>query len=220
MAESSLTGRKHCRKRRYCSLLAISSFSTMFSKDLNSRHIKTVLVWRRDAEKFKIDALIYRHSRSLLWLLNSLQHDPEKKIFLKQCGKLGKCWLVTSIFPFPTVFSRSTLLRASLNCGLHLFCHALNVDETKILSFGKELNRFNPCSSENFRLFQAERFCRRQFSIRWKWHKLLLQARKHCGKRRNSSLRAIPSFPQCFPKTYIADTWKLGLFWERVNCDL
>ena len=84
--------------------------------------------------------------------------------------------------------------------------NALNLDETKILSVGRELYRFNPCPSENFRLFQAERVCRRQFSIRWKWHKLLLQARKHYGKRRNSSLRAIPLFPQCFPKTYTADT--------------
>ena len=65
------TGRKHCGKRRNCSLLAISSFSTVFSKDLNSRHVKTVFVCGRDAEKLKIDALIYSHSPSILWLINS-----------------------------------------------------------------------------------------------------------------------------------------------------
>ena len=34
------TGRKHCGKRRNCSLWAISSFPTVFSKDLNCRHVK------------------------------------------------------------------------------------------------------------------------------------------------------------------------------------
>ena len=33
--------RKHCGKRRNCSLRAISSFPTVFSKDLFCRHVKT-----------------------------------------------------------------------------------------------------------------------------------------------------------------------------------
>ena len=41
-------GIKHCGKRRYCSLLEIPPFPTMFSKDLCSRHIKTGLVWERN----------------------------------------------------------------------------------------------------------------------------------------------------------------------------
>ena len=35
------TGRKHCVKRRNCSLQAISPFPTVFSKDLHNRHVKT-----------------------------------------------------------------------------------------------------------------------------------------------------------------------------------
>ena len=35
------TVRKHCGKRRNCSLQAISPFSTVFSKDLYCRHVKT-----------------------------------------------------------------------------------------------------------------------------------------------------------------------------------
>ena len=35
------TGRKHCRKKRNCSLWAISPFPTVFSKDLYCRHVKT-----------------------------------------------------------------------------------------------------------------------------------------------------------------------------------
>ena len=34
-------GRKHCGKRRNCSLRAISSFPTVFSKDFYCRHVKT-----------------------------------------------------------------------------------------------------------------------------------------------------------------------------------
>ena len=34
-------GRKHCGKRRNCSLQAISSFPTVFSKDFYCRHVKT-----------------------------------------------------------------------------------------------------------------------------------------------------------------------------------
>ena len=34
-------GRKHCGKRRNCSLRAISPFPTVFSKDMYCRHVKT-----------------------------------------------------------------------------------------------------------------------------------------------------------------------------------
>ena len=37
----SRKGRKHCEKRRNCSLRAISPFLSVFSKDLYCRHVKT-----------------------------------------------------------------------------------------------------------------------------------------------------------------------------------
>ena len=52
----------------------------------------------------------------------------------------------------------------------------------------------------NFRLFQTERVCRRQFQIWWKWQNVIQAGRKHCGKRRNCSLRAISPFPTVFFK--------------------
>ena len=52
----------------------------------------------------------------------------------------------------------------------------------------------------NFRLFQTETVCRRQFQIGWKWLKVLQTGRKHCGKKRNCSLRAIFPFPTVFSK--------------------
>ena len=64
----------------------------------------------------------------------------------------------------------------------------------------------------NFRLFQTERVCRRQFQICGKWQKALQTGRKHCGKRRNCSLRAISPFPTVFSKTCPADTNNQGLF--------
>ena len=50
----------------------------------------------------------------------------------------------------------------------------------------------------NFRLFQIERVCRRQFQIWQKWQKVIQTGRKHCGKRRNCSLQAISPFPTVF----------------------
>ena len=52
----------------------------------------------------------------------------------------------------------------------------------------------------NSRLFQTERVCKQQFQIWWKWWKVLWRGRKHCGKRRNCSSRAISSFPTVFSK--------------------
>ena len=52
----------------------------------------------------------------------------------------------------------------------------------------------------NFRLFQIGRVCRRQFQISWKCQKVFQTSRKHCGTRRNCSLRAISPFPTVFSK--------------------
>ena len=52
----------------------------------------------------------------------------------------------------------------------------------------------------NFRPFQTERVCRRQFHIWFKWQSVFQTSRKHCGKRRNCSLRAISPFPTLFSK--------------------
>ena len=51
-----------------------------------------------------------------------------------------------AFLPF-CMFPRSTLLKTSFNFGLQS-ANALNLDQSKILSFGKELNLFSPFSSE------------------------------------------------------------------------
>ena len=47
---------------------------------------------------------------------------------------------------------------------------------------------------------KTERVCSCEFQVWWKWQKVIQMRRKHCGKRRNWSLRAISSFPTVFSK--------------------
>ena len=54
----------------------------------------------------------------------------------------------------------------------------------------------------NFRVFQSESICRRQFQIWRKWQKVIQMGRKQCGKRRNCSLWAISPFPTVFSKGF------------------
>ena len=77
--------------------------------------------------------------------------------------------------------------------------------ENSKFPFGKGLTSFintilTHYQTTNFRLFQTERVCRRQFQIWQKWKKIIQTGRKHCGKRRNCLLRAISPFPTVFSK--------------------
>ena len=72
-------------------------------------------------------------------------------------------------------------------------------------------------SFTNFRLFQIERVCRRQFRIWWQWQKVLLTGRKHCGKRRNCSFWAISPFPTVFSKDLHCRHVKARVCLGRVN---
>ena len=84
---------------------------------------------------------------------------------------------------------------------LHTLQYALNLSSAFVTQ-GYVVHHFWLTLSQttNFRRFQTERGCRRQFQIWWKWQKVLQTGRKHCGKRRNCSLRAISPFPTVFSK--------------------
>ena len=69
----------------------------------------------------------------------------------------------------------------------------------------------------NFRLFQTESICRQQFHIRLKWEKAIQTGRKHCGKRRNCSLRAISPCPTVFSKGLFPRASKGTIVWEWVK---
>ena len=70
----------------------------------------------------------------------------------------------------------------------------------------------------NFRLFETERVCRRQFRIQQKWKKVIQTGRIHCGKRRNCSLQAISPFPTVFSKgLFPRGIQRCVIVWEWVK---
>ena len=80
--------RKHCWKRRNCSLRTISPFPTVFSKRL-------VLQTSKNQGLFGKGLTLYHTIPTL--------NDPEKEGFWKHFGKRRKCWL-PAFSPFPKMF--------------------------------------------------------------------------------------------------------------------
>ena len=101
------------------------------------------------------------------------------------------------IIKYPSLITKHQFVNTSPKSGI------LDLSKLKALADHSYLT-LSP--TRNFRLFQTERVCRRQFQIWYKWQKLLQVGRKHCGKWINCSLRAISPFPTCFQKTCTADT--------------
>ena len=127
----------------------------------------------------------------------------EKKKMLVTCFKLKKSFY----------FDMSKIL----SCGIEL-----TTDHSSFLNMS--IFRVTCCNFDitlsqmtNFRLFQTEGICSRQFQICCEWQKVLQMSRKHCGKWRNCSLRAISPFPtMCFQDLYCRHI-KPGLISERVK---
>ena len=78
------------------------------------------------------------------WFSLTLYHtiptfnDPKKESFWKHCGKWTKCWL-PAFFPFATMFSTLSKTYFSFWATFSLSsANALNLDSSKIVSFGKE----------------------------------------------------------------------------------
>ena len=70
----------------------------------------------------------------------------------------------------------------------------------------------------SFRIFQAERVCRRQFQkIDENSKKFSKLVENTVGKGKIARYEQFLLFPQCFQKTSTADTKKAALVWERVN---
>ena len=96
------------------------------------------------------------------------------------------------------------------NCSLYdqnSFFDSYSVCSAAPCSFDHYKNLFSVsvlthCQTTNFRLFQIDRLCRRQFKIWRKWQKVIPAGEKHCGKGRNCLLRAISLFPTVFSKGF------------------
>ena len=90
-------GRKHCGKRRNCSLQAISPIPTVFSKNLYCRRVKTraclekVKNWVKMSEDVSLSADLYvrmcymKNYRQELSRLVHINPFPKKPWFLRVC---------------------------------------------------------------------------------------------------------------------------------------
>ena len=117
----------------------------------------------------------------------------------------------------------STLYDAYLAFQMHfkmLSAIRFNLDHSRISSFGKELTL---SQMTNFRLFQIETVCRRQFQNGWKWQKVCKTIRKHCGKKEKSLVTSNFSFAYTVFIRFVWQTCKnqglfgKGLWVKRVN---
>ena len=117
------------------------------------------------------------HNKDKMRWLNSVHSSPvrrELKVFCGQCR---------------------SKIRLHRMCSLIFDLHC----PSRIYLYQKK-NTLTLSQTTKFRLFQTQRLCRRQFQIWWKWQEVLQMGIKHCGKRRNCSLRAISPFPSVFSK--------------------
>ena len=69
----------------------------------------------------------------------------------------------------------------------------------------------------NFRLFQTERVCRRQFQIGRKWKTVIQTGRKAVGKGEIARYEQFLLFPQCFQKACFPGASKGVIVWEWVK---
>ena len=81
-------------------------------------------------------------------------NDPEEDNFLKHRPEKEKMLVITFShnFSYPTTQKKKKIIWARLTLS----------------------------QTTNFRLFQTERVCRRQFQIWWQWQKMCQTGRKHC----------------------------------------
>ena len=109
-----------------------------------------------------------------------------------------------STLPKPYNFSFSFIL---------LSANSFNLDQSKILSFGKELTRYQ---TTNFRLFQIGRFCRRQFAEE-NGRKLFKVVEDIVGKGEIARYMQFLLFPQCSQKACFPGASKDVIVWEWVK---
>ena len=160
-------GRKHCEKRRNCLLRAISSFSIVFSKDMYCRHRKNQSLFRKGLTYTKE----YKHGVELFGV-ETLHGFPLKFVL---------CFLF--IFQMTIIYSciaRGTTILCShgnqggINANYEQAAESVlpsiptrNDGKTTITANRSLLDNTVLTLSQmtNFRLFQMERVCRRQFQI-------------------------------------------------------
>ena len=127
----------------------------------------------------------------------------------KHCGKRRNCsW--RAISPFPTVFFKRLVSQGHQKgvivwefkrfrfMSVYADCLGFILNSLPHMSI---LGSSNSAANEN---------------VMWKklnkWDTIIWLSRKHCGKRRNCSLRAISSFPIMFSKTVCCWCDKMSIY--------
>ena len=168
---------KHYGKRRKCWSSTVSPFSSMFSTQPQTNLIIQVI----------------NHIPSKPWFLRLQYKSAENTVGKGEIDSYEKFLL------FPVFSTHLENVPPFSPNSKSLSSNSFSLDKSEILLFQRGLTLSR---KTNFRLVQTERFCRRQFQIQWEWQKSLWMGRKHRGKRRNCSFRAISSFPTVFSKDF------------------
>ena len=135
---------------------------------------------------------LYPQLTVLLWQINTIQFSSE--IMYRP---LWGVFLSFPLFTKQQTFTLSTLK-----------VHVYYTDKSLTLS-----------KTTNFSLFQTQGVCRWQFQIWWKWLSVFRMGRKHYGKRRNCSLRAISPFLAVFSRLLLQTCKNQGLFGNGLTYD-
>ena len=93
-------------------------------------------------------------------------------------------------------------------------CKLFSLEESKICCLGNSLTHYQ---TTNFRLFQTERVCRRQFQIDENGRKLSRWVENTVEKGEIARYEQFLLFPQCFQKACFPGASKGVIVWEWVN---
>ena len=151
------------------------------------RSFSNIKVQRRFPGSFSTDTVGYSKVR------NTWQNISFPYHFLSLLSS-GHCWM-----DWDRMYANICFLQ-KWRKGWFVFVHSSKIDyhPVHIIQLFFYANHFAVFGTNH--RFNKLRVCRRQFYIGWKRQKVLHTGRKHCGKRRNCSLRAISPFPTVFSK--------------------
>ena len=146
---------------------------------------------REKEKKWAISLLLTMFSNSLE---NFLLFTSNSKLLSADCFNLDQSKILSSGNGLKCIWNEKKVHYRVKNIVFHNY---ISFVHQNVALCGKWLTHFQ---TTNFRLFQIERLCRRQFKTWRKWQKVIQTGGKHCGKRRNCLLRAISPFPTVFSK--------------------
>ena len=132
------------------------------------------------------------------------------KVSRKHYEKRRNCSL-RAISPIPSVFKRLVLETCK---NQDLFGKGLTLNIIQMYCNKQSLTHYQ---MTNFRLFQTERICRRQFQIDENGRKLSKQVENTVGKGEIARHEQFLLFPQCFQKAFFPEASKSVIVWEWVK---